>query len=158
MAISPIFIVVIAIEIHEPMGFGRVRMQRIPDASADSLVPFVCNSVEPESNILTDSWRGYDTIEKFGYSHEKVNLSDSGDPAHLSLPGVHRVASLLKRWLLGTHQGAVSEKHLDYYLDEYTFCFNRRSASARGLLFYRLLEQALCSTPTTYREIVSKEI
>ena len=102
-------IVVIAIEVHEPMGFGRVRMQRIPDVSGDNLVPFVRSSVAPGSNVLTDSWGGYNALEQFGYAHEEVNLSDSGDPAHVSLPGVHRVALLLKRCLLGIHQGAVSE-------------------------------------------------
>lgn len=151
-------IVVIAIEVHEPMGFGRVRMQRIPDVSGDNLIPFVCSSVAPGSNVLTDSWGGYNALEQSGYIHEKINLSDSGDPAHVSLPGVHRVASLLKRWLLGIHQGAVSEKHLDYYLDEYTFRFNRRTSKARGLLFYRLLEQAVCEAPTTYREIVREKL
>jgi transposase-like protein/ribosomal protein L37AE/L43A len=149
-------IVAIAIEVHEPMGFGRVRMKRIPDVSGDNLIPFVCSSIARGSNVLTDSWRGYNGLEKSGYAHKKVNLSNSGDPAHVSMPGVHRVSSLLKRWLLGTHQGAVSEKHLDYYLDEYTFRFNRRTSTARGLLFYRLLEQAVCEAPTTYREIVRK--
>jgi len=150
-------IVVIAIEVLEPMGFGRVRMQRILDLSEDRLIPFIRDSVSTGSNVLTDSWPGYNGLEQFGYLHEKVNLSDSGDPAHVSLPGVHRVASLLKRWLLGTHQGAVSEKHLDYYLDEYTFRFNRRTSNARGLLFYRLLEQAVRETPTTFKEIVGKK-
>jgi len=150
-------IVAVAIEVHEPMGFGRVRMQRILDLSGDSLIPFIRGSVSTGSNVLTDSWKGYNGLEKFGYRHEKVNLSDRGDPAHVSLPGVHRVASLLKRWLLGTHQGAVSEKHLDYYLDEYTFRFNRRTSKARGLLFYRILEQAVRQTPTTFREIVGKQ-
>ena len=105
----------------------------------------------------TDSWPGYNGLEQFGYLHEKVNLSDSGDSAHVSLPGVHRVASLLNKWLLGTHQGAVSEKHLDYYLDEYTFRFNRSTSNAGGLLFYRLLEQAVRETPTTFKEIVGKK-
>ena len=76
------------------------------------------------------------------------------DPAHVVLPGPHRIASLLKRWLLGTHQGSFSYEHLDYYLDEYTFRFNRRSSKARGLLFYRLVEQAVCVNPLTYRGIV----
>jgi transposase-like protein len=147
-------IVVIAVEVHEPKGFGRIRMQRIPDMSSDTLIPFVKSNVAPGAIVLTDSWRGYNGLEQFGYVHEKVNHADSGDPAHVSMPGVHRVSSLLKRWLLGTHQGAVSEKHLDYYLDEYTFRFNRRTSKARGLLFYRLLEQAVCEAPTTYREIV----
>ena len=75
---------------------------------------------------------------------------------HVSMPGVHRVASLLKRWLLGTHQGAVQARQLDYYLDEYTFRFNRRTSRSRGLLFYRLLEQAVATEPVTYRDIVTK--
>ena len=72
------------------------------------------------------------------------------------MPAVHRVASLLKRWLLGTHQGAVQARQLDYYLDEYTFRFNRRTSRSRGLLFYRLLEQAVATEPVTYRDIVTK--
>ena len=75
-------------------------------------------------------------------------------PAHVAMPGVHRIAALLKRWLLGTHQGAVSNKHLDYYLDEYTFRFNRRTSKARGLLFYRLLQQAVRTAPAPYRQFV----
>jgi len=148
--------VVIAIEVHDPKGFGRVRMKRITDASGENLIPFICDSVAPGSTIRTDSWRGYNNLRNFDYIHEKVNLSDSDDPAHVVMPGVHKIASLLKRWLLGTHQGSVSSKHLDYYLDEYTFRFNRRKSKARGLLFYRLLQQAVMTTPTSYKEIVSK--
>jgi len=112
-------IVVIAVEVHKPKGFGRIRMQRIPDASARNLIPFVNNSVVPESTVLTDSWRGYNGLEQFGYIHERVKLSDSGEPAHVSMPGVHRISSLLKRWILGTHQGSISSKHLDYYRMRY---------------------------------------
>ena len=149
-------IVIIAIEVHDPKGFGRVRMRRINDASGENLIPFICDSVSPCSTIRTDSWRGYNDLCNFDYIHEKVNLSDSDDPAHVVLPGVHKIASLLKRWLLGTHQGFVSGKHLDYYLDEYTFRFNRRKSKARGLLFYRLLQQAVMTTPSSYKEIVSR--
>jgi len=84
-------------------------------------------------------------------------LSGSGDSAHVALPGVHRISSLLKRWLLGTHQGAVSKKHLDYYLDEYTFRFNRRTFKARGLLFYRLLQNAVAMGPSVYRQLTAGE-
>jgi hypothetical protein len=77
------------------------------------------------------------------------------DPAHLTMPGVHRVASLLKRWLMGTHQGSVKPKQLDYYLDEFTFRFNRRTSRSRGLLFYRLLEQAVVTEPVTYMQLAS---
>ena len=110
-------IVAIAVEIHSPKGFGRVRMQRIPDVSGISLVPFVRGAVESDSEILTDGWRGYNDLPKHSYKHSKTVLSETGDPAHVAMPGVHRIASLLKRWLLCTHQGAVSGKHLDYYLD-----------------------------------------
>jgi transposase-like protein len=137
-------IVVIAVEVHEPFGFGRVRLRQVPDVSGASLVPFVCEMIEPGSEVLTDGWGGYNTLVEHNYLHSKTVLSSSSDdPAHVLMPGVHRIAALLKRWLLGTHQGAVSSKYLDYYLDEYTFRFNRRSAQARGLLFYRLVEQAV---------------
>ena len=150
-------IVVIAVEVHSPKGFGRVRMRRIPDVSGASLVPFVCDIAEKGSEILTDGWGGYNQLSKCGYGHDKVVLSDTGDPAHVSMPGVHRIAALVKRWLLSTHQGSVSGKHLEYYLDEYTFRFNRRKAQSRGLLFYRLIEQAVMTTPLPYRQIVERK-
>lgn len=149
-------VVVIAVEILEPKGFGRVRMKSIPDASGESLIPFVSESVEPGSIVHTDSWGGYNGLSKKGYMHKRTNLSDSGDPAHVVMPGVHRIASLLKRWILGTHQGAVSGKHLAYYLDEYSFRFNRRTSRARGLLFYRLMQQAVEISPPSYRQLVQK--
>lgn len=147
-------IVVIAVEVHSPKWFGRVRMQRIPDVSGISLVSFVSDVVESGSEILTDGWCGYNDLSKHGYEHNKTVLSETGDPAHVAMPGVHRIASLLKRWLLGTHQGAVSGKHLDYYLDEYTFRFNRRASGSRGMLFYRLMEQAVMTVSLPYRQIV----
>ena len=147
-------IVVIALEVHSPKGFGRLRMRRVPDVSGSSLVPFVCDVAEKGSTILTDGWVGYNQLSKCGYKHDRVVLSGTGDPAHISLPGVHRIAALVKRWLLSTHQGSVSGKHLDYYLDEYTFRFNRRTSRSRGLLFYRLVEQAVQTSPLSYREIV----
>ncbi len=150
-------IVVIAVEVHEPKGFGRVRMRRVPDASGDSLIPFVCDAVEPGSVVLTDGWGGYNDLPKHGYTRNKTNLSDSGDPAHVVMPGVHRIAALLKRWLLGIHQGAVSGKHLDYYLDEYTFRFNRRTSRSRGLLFYRLMQQAVATAPVPYRQLIASQ-
>lgn len=150
-------VVVIAVEIHEPKGFGRIRMKRIEDASTDSLSTFIAEAVEPGSTILTDAWKGYNELEKLGYKHIKTNLSNSGDPAHVVMPGVHRIASLLKRWILGTHQGAVSKKYLDYYLDEYTFRFNRRSSLSRGLLFYRLMQHAVIMQPISYKQIVENQ-
>jgi transposase-like protein len=135
-------------------GVGRIRMRRIPDASAESLVPFVEESVEPGSTVHTDGWLGYVPLETNGYIHEVSFLhGDPRSPSQL-LPRVHRVVSLLKRWLMGTHQGAVSHEHLDYYLEEFTFRFNRRHSQARGLLFYRLLQQVIEVEPVPYARLV----
>ncbi len=150
-------IVVAAVEVYEPKGFGRIRLQQVPDVSGNSLVGFVRQVVTPGSVVLTDGWNGYNRLKSHGYTHNRIVLSDSGDPAHVALPGVHRIASLLKRWLIGTHQGAVSKKHLDYYLDEYTFRFNRRTSKARGLLFYRLLQNAVLIGPAPYHQLTAGE-
>lgn len=147
-------IVAIAVEVYDPKGFGRVRMKRIPDASGKSLIPFVCDVVEKGATVVTDGWAGYDNLRKHGNIHDAKFLSNSGDPAHVVLPGPHRISGLLKRWLMSTHQGAVAGDHLDYYLDEYTFRFNRRTSRSRGLLFYRLMQQAAAVHPTWYRDIV----
>jgi|TARA_B100001971_G_scaffold76853_1_gene70856 transposase-like protein len=147
-------IVVIAVEMLLPKGFGRIRMRRVPDVSGDSLVPFICDVVEPDSEIQTDGWCGYNDLREDSYTHSRTVLSESGDPAHVAMPGVHRIAALLKRWLLGIHQGAVSGKHLDYYLDEYTFRFNRRTSRSRGMLFYRLMQQSVTTASTPYRQLV----
>src|SRR5450759_3538668 len=117
-------------------------------------MPFVQEAVESGSEVRTDGWGGYSGVATQGYLHNKTVLSSSGDPAHVSMPAVHRVSSLLKLWLLGTHQGAVLPHQLDRYLDEFTFQFNRRSSRSRGLLFYRLLEQAVATSPAPYRCIV----
>ena len=142
-------IVVIAIEVKEPRGFGRVRMRHVPDASGGSLEPFIADVVAPGAIVRTDGWNGYNGLTKAGYVHERTVLSSSGDPAHVSMPGVHRVASLLKRWILGTHQGSIVPAHLQSYLEEFTFRFNRRSSRSRGLVFQRLLEQVVVTGPVT---------
>ena len=126
-------------------------MQRVRDASAASLMPFVDESVEPGSVVRTDGWLGYEPLEKKGYQHRIVLLEGRRKQASELLPRVHKAISLLKRWLLGTHQGAVSHQHLDYYLDEFVFRFNRRSSRSRGKLFYRLVQQAVAVDPTPYR-------
>jgi transposase-like protein len=146
-------VVVIAVEIKLPKGFGRVRMRHIPDASGDSLIPFVCDVVAPGSIVHTDAWGGYNELPKHGYIHKITVLSSSGDPAHISMPGVHRVASLFDRWILGTHQGSVDPDHLQSYLEEFTFRFNRRTSRSRGLVFRRLLEQAVTTGPVTEVDI-----
>lgn len=135
-------------------GIGRLRMGRIPNASAVSLKRFVTKSVEPGSVVHTDGWVGYGDWLIPDYAHEVTILKGKKDEAAELLPRVHRVASLLKRWLMGTHQGAVSQEHLDYYLDEFTFRFNRRTSQSRGLLFYRLLEQAAMAEAVTYKTMV----
>lgn len=150
-------LVAIAVELQEPKGFGRIRLRRVPAASETYLLPFVCGAVEPGARVHTDGSPAYRSLSKHGYVHHpRVHLG-SDDPAHVSMPGVHRVASLLKRWLLGTHQGAVQPAQLDYYLDEFTFRFNRRTSRSRGLLFYRLLEQAVVTQPVTYQRIAAHE-
>jgi len=147
-------IVVIAVEIHDPKGFGRVRIRQVPNVSSASLTPFVYDVVEPGATVHTDGWNGYNDLARFGYNRKVTVLASSDDPVHVLMPGVHRVAALLKRWLLGTHQGAVSNRHLDYYLDEFTFRFNRRTSGSRGLLFYRLMQQAAATSVTTYRSLI----
>ena len=128
-------LVVVAAQEDGP-GIGRLRMRQIVDASAASLMPFVRDTVEPGGLIHTDGWLGYDPLKSKGYQHQITFLKGRKETASELLPRVHRVISLLKRWLLGTHQGGVSHKHLDYYLDEFTFRFNRRRSHSRGKLFY----------------------
>ena len=110
--------------------------------------------IEPGSVVHTDGWPGYSGLKKEGYVHQVTVVSRQEQSASELMPRVHRVMSLLKRWLLGTHQGAVSHKHLDYYLDEFTFRFNRRKSKSRGKLFYRLVQQAVAVDPATYKMIV----
>jgi transposase-like protein len=137
-------------------GIGRIRMRRIADASAASLHAFVADSVAPGSVVHTDAWAGYGGLDALGYSHEVTVRGPRPQAAAELMPRVHRVISLLKRWLLGTHQGAASHEYLDYYLDEFTFRFNRRTSRHRGKLFFRLLEQAVQVEPAPYREIVRR--
>jgi len=110
--------------------------------------------VQPGSLIHSDGSSAYRDLEEAGYHHRRTVHLGSETPAHESMPGVHRVAALLQRWLLGTHHGAVQPGQLDYYLDEFVFRFNRRSSKSRGLLFYRLLQQAAATQPVTYNKVV----
>ena len=145
-------LVVVAAE-EDGKGIGRIRMHTIPDAAGTSLVPFILTSVEPGSTVHTDGWSGYEAVGRHGYIHEVTILRRSTKQAHDLLPRVHLVMSLLKRWLLGTHQGAVGVLHLDSYLDEFTFRFNRRKSRRRGKLFYRLMQQAVTVDPVPYARI-----
>jgi transposase-like protein len=146
-------IVVVAVEVKEPKGFGRVRMRHVPNASGASLQQFVCDVVAQGATVHTDGWTGYNGLRDHGYVHEKIILSSSGDPAHVAMPGVHRIVSLFKRWVLGTHQGSVVPAHLQSYLEEFTFRFNRRTSKSRGLVFRRLLEQAVITGPVTAADV-----
>jgi len=134
---------------------GRIRLQVIPNARGDSLMGFITTHIEKGSSISTDGWTGYLGLKEAGYSHNIYKMSASVGE-EIQLPNVHKIASLLKRWLMGTHQGGIQHKHLPYYLDEYTFRFNRRNSKSRGLLFFRLLEQAVTQAPSTFKEISGK--
>jgi len=137
-------------------GIGRIRLKHIKDASADSLVRFVKESIEPGSVVHTDSWTGYFPLDAKGYVHEVSFLRGNKKTPSELLPRVHRVVSLLKRWLMGTHQGAVRHAYLDYYLDEFTFRFNRRTSKSRGHLFYRLAQQAVVVNAVAYEQLVKQ--
>jgi transposase-like protein len=146
-------LIVVAVE-ENGKGLGRIRMRRIPNASAPSLEGFVLGAVVPGSEVHTDGWEGYAGLERQGYRHRITILSKSQQTPSELLPRVHRVVALLKTWLKGTHQGAISPEHLDYYLDEFTFRFNRRTSQYRGKLFYRLLQNAVRVEPVTYRQLI----
>ena len=151
-------IVVIAVEAHE-RGAGRVRLGRVKDTTAETLIDYVLANVKRGSIIHTDGLTSYNDIGKYQYTHVVTNMSDRDTPAaHVAMPHAHRVASLLKRWLLGTHQGGMSREQLDYYLDEYVFRFNRRASRSRGLLFYRLIEQGVVTDPHPYKALLTPQM
>lgn len=146
-------IVAIATEIRG-RGLGRIRMSIVPDVSSISLHGFIVENIKQGSEIYTDGWSGYNGLENKGFKHIATNIAESGDPAHVIMPRVHLVASLLDRWWLGVHQGAIRPVQLEYYLDEFTFRFNRRKSKTRGLLFYRLMKQAVNCAPVSRQMIV----
>ena len=148
----------IAVEVREPKGLGRCRMLPLADASAASLHPFVTDHVEPGATVFTDGWQGYHGLEKLGYvhaRHSKRAARAHGQDTGELLPAVHRVASLAKRWLLGTHQGSVEPAHLASYLNEFVFRFNRRRSRSRGMVFYRVLELAAGHEPVRYQDLIA---
>jgi transposase-like protein len=120
---------------------GRIRMQRIPNANAETLEAFVKTNIQKKSIVETDGWTSYLGLTDLGYKHRRIKGESVG--VEELVPRVHQVASLLKRWLLGTHQGGIDKTHLDGYLNEFTFRFNRRTSANRGKLFRRLIEQAV---------------
>lgn len=146
-------LIIVATE-EDGQGIGRIRLRCIPDLSKASLQGFIRQAVEPGSTVRTDGWKSYLGLD--GYIHERQIQRHQTEGEHL-LPRVHRVVSLLKRWMLGTHQGAVRHDHLDYYLDEFTFRFNRRKSTFRGKLFYRLVQQAVQVEPTTFSDLIKPQ-
>lgn len=146
-------LVAVAVEI-DGKRLGRIRLRRVPDASGASLTAFVEEAIDAGSHVHTDGWSGYDALRRLGYRHRVTYLQGQAKTPSQLMPHVHQVISLLKRWLLGTHHGAVTHEHLDYYLDEFTFRFNRRRSRSRGKLFYRLVQQAVAVAPAPYESLV----
>lgn len=142
-------LVVIAAQI-DGKRIGRIRLKRIPDASGNSLQTAIKESIEPGSIVITDGWEGYSKLETLGYIHKIAKKE--GFVGENLLPKCNTVAALLKRWLLGTHQGRA--QHLDYYLDEFTFRFNRRTSKSRGMLFYRLIQNSVAVNPIHSEKLV----
>ena len=134
---------------------GRLRLAVVPDVSAKSLEGFLAGAVARPASVATDGWSGYAGLAPAGWRHEPLNLSASWGDAALRLPAIHLVFGLAKRWLLGTHHGAVSSKHLPAYLDEFTFRFNRRTAKSISHRFARLIEHAVQIQPTPYRALIA---
>ena len=145
--------IVVAVEVLEPKGFGRIRLRRIDAPTTESVMPFVKQNVHLDATVCTDGSAIYRMLGSEGFAHHSFAIAGSQTLAHDVLPGVHRVASLLKRWLLGTHHGAVHPRHIDQYLDEFTFRFNRRKSRSRGMLFYRLMQQSTLASTVTYADI-----
>lgn len=135
-------------------GIGRIRLRRIPDVTRATLHGFIAQSIEAGSTIRTDGL--YACLDMQGYVHERQVQRKQPEDVHL-LPRVHRVMSLFKRWLMGTHQGAIGHNHLDDYLDEFTFRFNRRKSASRGKLFYRLAQQAVQVDPAPYDSLTKPQ-
>lgn len=145
-------LVLVAVEDKGEEGIGRIRLAHIPNASGSALQKALDEMVEPGSTIRTDGWKGYLAVR--GYKHIVIKHQED-ELGHDPTPLVHRIASLLKRWLMGTHQGGQQTSHLHYYLDEYTFRFNRRRSRSRGKLFYRLVQQAVQVNPAPLRDLVA---
>jgi transposase-like protein len=139
----------VAVEQKQPKGFGRARMVVLPDATGKTMQALVSEHIEPGSTVVTDGFSSYFPAVRGSYTHERIV------GAKKELPGVHRVASLCKRWLLGTHQGSVEPEHLQGYLNEFVFRFSRRTSRSRGLLFLRLLQLAVEHDPVRYRQLVA---
>ena len=152
--------VVVAVEVRAGKRgeiAGRVRLSRVEPLTKPGLETFIAEAIAPGCAVRTDGWNAYQGLPGLGYRHLPINISRTGKPASASMPHVHRVLALLKRWLLGTHQGSVAPHQLDYYLDEFTFRFNRRHSRHPGLLFYRLVQEAAATEPIPLKTIIGGE-
>ena len=136
-------------------GIGRIRLRHIPDTNRAALHGFIGQSIEPGSPVVTDGLQAHRELE--GYGHDRHIQKHQPEKSPHLLPRVHRVISLLKRWLLGTHQGAIAHEHLQDYLDEFTFRFNRRRSTSRGKLFYRLAQQAVQVSPAPFASLTNRK-
>lgn len=146
--------VVVAAE-KKGRAIGRIRLAFIPDTTRESLHGFLRQNLAQGCAVTTDGKPAYRGLEQLGYSHQAIILVQrERDAALRLLPRVHRVASLLKRWLIGTHHGSIGEAQLPYYLDEFTFRFNRRTSRTPGKLFYALLHQAVRQEPAPYTTLI----
>lgn len=148
-------LIAVAVEVQRRKT-GRVRLAKISDASSISLNKFIEDNIEKQSIIITNEWLSYNELGNIGYIHKKQKASTKNEDEEV-LPNVHRIASLLRRWLLGTHQSYLNKNKLEYYLDEYVFRYNRRTSTSRGLLFLRLVEQAVNTAPVSYKEIINQK-
>jgi transposase-like protein len=146
---------VVAVEVTGRQ-IGRARLRHVSDFSAESLVPFVEANVAPGSEVRTDGWAGYEPLGANGYRHRVKVIGKDRTRATRLFPSVHRVIALLKRWLGATHQGRVEPAHLQAYLDEFTFRFNRRKSRHVGKIFFRLVQQGAATAPSPYRELISQ--
>lgn len=144
--------VVIAAE-KKGKRLGRIRLQVIENCSGEALMPFIQANIESGSSVVTDGWKGYNKLEEKGYTHHKVYQAKAENKESV-LPGVHMVASLIKRVFLGTYHGRLEKKYLQRYLDEYTFRFNRRNTKYVGKRFYRIVQQTVNTMPFSQKSII----
>jgi len=149
-------LVAIAVEL-DGKKVGRIRLRHVPDASGKSLAGFIADCVETGAIVHTDDWNGYNGVKAAGYVHSVTPVLGDEERALKYFPHVHLVASLLKRWLMATHQGAVQKQHLQGYLDEFAFRFNRRRSRHVGKIFHRLVEQLVVHKAKSYNEIIQCE-
>lgn len=134
-------------------GFGRARLGVLENANAHSLRDFLVDNVEPGSRVITDGWRSYPWRPRSSTPTPAPPWRPPAWRRTRPFPAVHRVFSLVKRWVMGTLQGSVSPEHMQSYFDEWVFRFNRRHSRGRGLLFYRLMQQAVDGDAVTYKDL-----